>query len=52
MKASLSAGVVALLTFAHSVLGVTYPLSDTIVGPAFYNAFNFEAIADPSHGRV
>ncbi|GLB43086.1 putative glycoside hydrolase family 16 protein [Lyophyllum shimeji] len=33
-------------------LGATYPLSDNIVGSAFYNNFNFEAIADPTHGRV
>ncbi|KAL0958590.1 hypothetical protein HGRIS_013931 [Hohenbuehelia grisea] len=30
----------------------TYSLSDNIVGPAFMNAFNYEAIPDPTHGRV
>ena len=32
--------------------GATYSLSDSIVGESFYNAFNFEAIADPTDGRV
>ena len=52
MKTCLSAGIVPLLIVAPSVLGALYPLSDTIIGSTFYNAFNFEAIADPSHGRV
>ncbi|KAG6380032.1 glycoside hydrolase family 16 protein [Boletus reticuloceps] len=39
--------------FARSVLaGATYSLSDSIVGEGFYNAFNFEAIPDPTNGRV
>jgi len=52
MKTCLSTGVVSLLIIAPSALGVLYPLSDTIVGSTFYDAFNFEAVADPSHGRV
>ncbi|KAF8128986.1 glycoside hydrolase family 16 protein [Boletus edulis] len=39
--------------FARSVLaGATYSLSDSIVGEGFYNAFTFEAIPDPTNGRV
>jgi len=29
-----------------------YNLADNIVGSGFYNSFDFEAIADPTHGRV
>jgi hypothetical protein len=47
-----SAGAVALLVFVPSVLGRFYPLSDNIVGSCFYDEFNFEAITDPTHGRV
>ncbi|KAJ7859104.1 glycoside hydrolase family 16 protein [Mycena leptocephala] len=40
------------LSFASSVLGATYQMSENIVGAGFYNSFNFEAIADPTAGRV
>ena len=30
----------------------TYSLSDSIVGTDFYSQFTFQAIADPTHGRV
>jgi hypothetical protein len=33
-------------------LAASYGLADNIVGNSFYNAFSFEAIADPTHGRV
>jgi hypothetical protein len=52
MKVSFSAGAITLLSFTRPVLTATYPLSDAIVGSDFYKAFNFEAISDPSHGRV
>jgi hypothetical protein len=52
MKAWFSAGAITLLTFAPSVLSAWYPRSDLIIGPDFYNAFNFEAIPDPTSGRV
>ncbi|KAF8227851.1 endo-1,3(4)-beta-glucanase [Tricholoma matsutake] len=42
----------AFLTFTPSVLSALYPRSDIIFGPAFYEAFNFEAIPDPTNGRV
>lgn len=32
--------------------GATYSLSDEIIGAGFYDKFNFEAIPDPTHGRV
>ena len=35
-----------------AILGATYTLSDTIVGNAFYDAFSWQAISDPTHGRV
>jgi hypothetical protein len=44
--------VVAVLFPFTSTLAATYQLSDEIVGPTFYTAFEWEAIADPTHGRV
>ncbi|KNZ74687.1 putative glycosidase C21B10.07 [Termitomyces sp. J132] len=44
--------VAAALCFAETVLCATYSLSDSIVGSGFLSNFNFEAIADPTHGRV
>lgn len=53
MKFSNANGGLILATLAGSALaGATYSLSDTIVGEDFYNAFTFEAIADPTNGRV
>ncbi|KAJ6552274.1 2 beta-glucan [Mycena vulgaris] len=40
------------LSFAASALGATYQMSEHIVGEAFYNSFNFEAVPDPTSGRV
>ncbi|KAJ7111332.1 glycoside hydrolase family 16 protein [Mycena epipterygia] len=42
----------ALSLAASSVLGATYQMAENIVGTGFYNSFNFEAIADPTSGRV
>jgi len=50
MKASISA--LALLSVVGKALGGTYSLSSNIAGSNFYNEFNFEAIADPTNGRV
>lgn len=33
-------------------IGQDWFLTSNIVGPAFYSAFNWEAIVDPTHGRV
>jgi len=42
------------LTLSTSTLAFpsSYFLSENIIGPAFYNHFNFENITDPTHGRV
>ena len=53
MKFSSTTGGLALASLSRSVLaGATYSLSDSIIGEGFYSAFNFEAIADPTGGRV
>jgi hypothetical protein len=52
MKVCSSIGVITLLASVPLVLGSSYPLSDSIVGSQFYDKFNFEAITDPTHGRV
>ncbi|KAK7024843.1 glycoside hydrolase family 16 protein [Favolaschia claudopus] len=44
-----------LLTLASTVttaLCATYSVTENIVGAGFYDAFNFEAIGDPTEGRV
>ncbi|KAJ6492364.1 glycoside hydrolase family 16 protein [Mycena vulgaris] len=35
-----------------SAFGATYPRSEHIIGLGFYSAFDFDAISDPTHGRV
>lgn len=40
------------LTNLVSVYAATYTLEDNIVGPDFYDAFEWQAIDDPTHGRV
>ncbi|KAF8970936.1 glycoside hydrolase family 16 protein [Flammula alnicola] len=54
MKVSRSALFPLLVLPTSSVAfgGKTYFRSSDIVGPAFYNHFNWEAIDDPTHGRV
>ena len=47
----LLAALFALFSFTPA-LAATYSLSDEIIGSAFYNAFNWEAIEDPTQGRV
>lgn len=41
----------ALATFTPPGADLYY-ISEDIVGPAFYTHFNWEAIVDPTHGRV
>jgi len=49
----LNAVCLTLASLTGSALaGATYMLSENIVGEGFYSSFNFEAIADPTHGRV
>ncbi|KAF9526028.1 2 beta-glucanase [Crepidotus variabilis] len=53
MKISLSITSKALVALSFvSVVKADYKLSDTIVGKGFYDAFNWLAIPDPTHGRV
>ncbi|KAF8556871.1 2 beta-glucanase [Imleria badia] len=53
MKLSAPNGGLVLASLAGSVFaGATYIVSESIVGTDFYNHFDFEAIADPTHGRV
>ncbi|KAG5633600.1 hypothetical protein DXG03_006945, partial [Asterophora parasitica] len=42
----------AILSLVGTALAATYPLSDNIVGDDFYDEFEFQAIDDPTHGRV
>ncbi|KAG6807370.1 hypothetical protein H0H92_007814 [Tricholoma furcatifolium] len=44
--------LLSLLTVCSSALGATYSLTDNIVGADFNSLFNYEAIADPTNGRV
>lgn len=41
-----------LLSFALSTQATTYSLTDKWVGKSFLEAFSWEAIADPTNGRV
>ena len=43
---------VVIATFASTVFADTYSLSSKLVGQGFLNAFSWQAIADPTHGRV
>ena len=53
MKFSTTNGGLVLAALAGTAFaGATYSLSDSIVGEGFYSAFNFEAIPDPTDGRV
>ncbi|KAJ6460779.1 glycoside hydrolase family 16 protein [Mycena vulgaris] len=54
MKDSLWISVRLLTLFwtSTSAFGATYSRSEHIVGLGFYSAFDFEAISDPTHGRV
>lgn len=42
----------AILCFARHGLGATYSVSQSIVGSDFFSSFNWEAIPDPTNGRV
>ncbi|KAJ7264260.1 endo-beta-glucanase [Mycena rebaudengoi] len=44
--------LLAASSAVSSVLGAVYRRTEHIVGRDFYDAFNFEAIPDPTHGRV
>lgn len=42
----------AAVSLLSGVRAGTYGLSDNWVGSAFLSAFEWQAIADPTHGRV
>lgn len=44
--------VILTLSYAALALAATYSQTENISGSGFLNAFNYEAIADPTHGRV
>ncbi|KAF7343220.1 Glycoside hydrolase family 16 protein [Mycena venus] len=52
MPGTIRLPILALSIAVSSVLGATYHNAEHIVGAGFYNSFNFEAIGDPTHGRV
>lgn len=52
MKAYRLAQTIAIVSLASPVWSATYSRSESIVGSNFYTSFNFEAIADPTSGRV
>ncbi|KAK7044432.1 putative laminarinase [Favolaschia claudopus] len=44
--------LIACLSLASLVAGATYQRTQNIVGSDFLSAFSFQAISDPTHGRV
>ncbi|KAF9233225.1 glycoside hydrolase family 16 protein [Melanogaster broomeanus] len=53
MKLSATSRILVLASLAgFAFAGAGYTLSECIVGEGFYESFNFEAIADPTNGRV
>ncbi|KAJ7178224.1 family 16 glycosyl hydrolase [Mycena filopes] len=52
MRSNVPSSFIALFFAASSVHGATYQMLDNIVGNGFYDHFNFEAIPDPTSGRV
>ncbi|EPQ56434.1 laminarinase [Gloeophyllum trabeum ATCC 11539] len=53
MKCSVSTiTYLTALVLADTALGATYSISDNIVGNGFNSAFTYQAIADPTNGRV
>jgi len=46
------AAIVPCLLFVGQAVAGSYALSDSIVGPHFFDAFSFQAIEDPTYGTV
>lgn len=46
------AKALAIFSLALPSLAATYSLSEKLVGQDFVDGFFFEAIPDPTHGRV
>jgi hypothetical protein len=42
----------ALLAAIPSIYAASYNLADNYVGSNFFNTWSWQAIADPTHGRV
>ncbi|KAG5636449.1 hypothetical protein H0H81_007991 [Sphagnurus paluster] len=51
MKFLSLSSLVALMMVSKPTFGAVYRLTDQIGGGAFYDAFDFQAIADPTHGH-
>jgi len=52
MRSSWSAAFSLAFAVPQLASAAIYSLTDSIVGTGFYDAFDFEAISDPTHGRV
>ncbi|PPR05555.1 hypothetical protein CVT24_003294 [Panaeolus cyanescens] len=52
MKSIVSTSLALLASSLTPMLVGAYQLTDQIIGNDFFNAFEWEAIADPTHGRV
>ncbi|TFY64735.1 hypothetical protein EVG20_g5848 [Dentipellis fragilis] len=52
MQLSVASVLLSTLLAARTAYGATYSLSDNITPSTFYNNFAFQAISDPTHGRV
>jgi hypothetical protein len=48
----ISSGLLLALLTGSALAGGTYTLKENIVGEGFYDSFTFQAIPDPTNGRV
>ena len=47
-----SAAIVFYFSYVDQAMAGSYALSDSIVGPGFFEAFSFQTIKDPTNGTV
>ncbi|KAH7909590.1 glycoside hydrolase family 16 protein [Hygrophoropsis aurantiaca] len=52
MKVSLSVGAIILGFVESTLAGAKYSKTEQLIGQSFLNAFTWQAIADPTNGRV
>jgi len=52
MKATFVSSAFLALASVAPAIATTYSLADNIVGNAFYSAFDWQRISDPTNGRV
>jgi len=52
MKATFVSSAFLVLASVAPAIATTYSLADNIVGNAFYSAFDWQRISDPTNGRV